>query len=858
VQPELYARRLEPVAAHVSQALGKRVDVDSICAAVGKFLTAQRAVVRARRFPPPSPHSTRPPRPPHAPRTRLPTRAAAGRRACPCRCCATCGPGAGCRSSSSPSPASTPPRPTRRVPSPPPARAHAPQPASRLGALREALSAAGALAPLRFAFAPDLPPAAREAAAAQLARFGGSPAAEAASATHLLSGAEPPALGGPADGEPVSCLDEEAGLVLLHALRAAASADAWLPRAEAPEGARAAQPPPPPPACWTLPLAWLAASAAAGELLPEADWELRAPAAPGGKRARGAAPLAEEAAKRARAAAALPGVAPRRAPEAALADGAIAAASAGDGAAAAAAQGVRLEALSAGQRTQLGVAPPRLPPSGPLPPPRAAGGAAAGLPAFASWFRFDAISELERRGLPEFFRLDGGPKSADSFRRARNAIVTRHRELGGRRLTFSEARAMLPAGDAAALQRLFAFLEHWGVINCGASRGDAAAHAQPPAAAQRAAAQLAAAPPPAAPEALRLLSSAGGARPCHALFEFDPVRSAVAPLGGAAPHGAAAAQRVATLGARPAPACNACGCDLSQRPRQHCVRLPELDLCLEHYTQGRFPAGVSSADFARLEAGAGAPRAQPAAAAAGRWSEGETLLLLEALETRGDDWAAVAQHVGNKSAAQCVAHFLALPIEDRFLDVAEGRPAAALAGGQGPPPQPLPAPPPPQQPPLPFADAGNPLLAQVAFVAAVAGPRVAAAAAQAALAALEAEGAAAAAELSAEAGGLGDEAQRRGAAAGLAAAAVKAKLLADQEERDAQRLVVGLIDSQLRKVELKLRALEELDAALLDGAREVEARRATMAEDSATMAAYRLLSERKAERAAAMAAENPQ
>lgn len=49
------------------------------------------------------------------------------------------------------------------------------------------------------------------------------------------------------------------------------------------------------------------------------------------------------------------------------------------------------------------------------------------------------------------------------------------------------------------------------------------------------------------------------------------------------------------------------------------------------------------------------------------------------------------------------------------------------------------------------------------------------------------------------------------AAAALAAAAVRAKLLAEQEEREIQRLVVGVVDAQMKKIEAKLKYMEELD-----------------------------------------------
>lgn len=59
--------------------------------------------------------------------------------------------------------------------------------------------------------------------------------------------------------------------------------------------------------------------------------------------------------------------------------------------------------------------------------------------------------------------------------------------------------------------------------------------------------------------------------------------------------------------------------------------------------------------------------------------------------------------------------------------------------------------------------------------------------------------------------GVSSSKMRVAAATALSAAAVKAKLLAEQEEREIQRLVVTVVDSQLKKIEAKLKYSEELD-----------------------------------------------
>lgn len=55
----------------------------------------------------------------------------------------------------------------------------------------------------------------------------------------------------------------------------------------------------------------------------------------------------------------------------------------------------------------------------------------------------------------------------------------------------------------------------------------------------------------------------------------------------------------------------------------------------------------------------------------GSWTDQETLLLLEALESFNDSWNDIAEHVGTKSKAQCILHFLRLPVEDGLLEKVE-------------------------------------------------------------------------------------------------------------------------------------------------------------------------------------------
>lgn len=248
--------------------------------------------------------------------------------------------------------------------------------------------------------------------------------------------------------------------------------------------------------------------------------------------------------------------------------------------------------------------------------------------------------------------------------------------------------------------------------------------------------------------------------------------------------------------------------------RYHCTKFPDVDLCPQAFAEGRFPPGCSSKDFIRLTATDVVPDLSSG------WSDQETLLLLEGLELYGDDWAQIAEHVGGRSQLQCIMHLLQLPIEDSLLAPPPSTARAELAGGEdgnGP----LPG-------PLPFAGAANPVTAQLAFLVDMINPQVAAASAKAALETIAQEDANATEGNGAAAadGPLSPGAHLAAASAGLAAGAVKAHYLAEEEEREMQRLVLGACDIQLRRMNAKLMHLEAMDglvkqqAESLPGARQ--------------------------------------
>ena len=189
----------------------------------------------------------------------------------------------------------------------------------------------------------------------------------------------------------------------------------------------------------------------------------------------------------------------------------------------------------------------------------------------------------------------------------------------------------------------------------------------------------------------------------------------------------------------------------------------------------------------------------------------ETLTLLEAIEPHGEDWSSVASRVATKNAEQCVRRFARLP--SRTPSSRRSRKGAVVDATPSETPS-------EETPPR----ASNPVMAVVAFSP----PRRAA----------RRRGGGCVRSRAWPAAGDGGGAEGDGAdaggedlelgpappvtreqavvasAEGLAAAAVHAKLLADRDEHEMEKLAVGVVEMQMRKIELKLRQMEDLDAGL--------------------------------------------
>ncbi|XP_060805963.1 SWI/SNF complex subunit SMARCC2 isoform X2 [Amyelois transitella] len=431
------------------------------------------------------------------------------------------------------------------------------------------------------------------------------------------------------------------------------------------------------------------------------------------------------------------------------------------------------------------------------------------VPSYSAWFDYNSIHTIEKRALPEFFNGKNKSKTPEIYLAYRNFILDTYRLNPTEYLTSTACRRNL-AGDVCAIMRVHGFLEQWGLINYQLE-----AESRP----------TAMGPPPTSHFHV-LSDTPSGLQP---LVARRPENAAVPKIEAGLPNGAEAAPGAAKpeLAALPA----------------------EPGLKLDQY---------------RNAGGRGR-----------EWTEQETLLLLEGLELHRDDWNRVAAHVGTRTQDECILHFLRLPIEEPYLqDSSSGGVLGPLAYQ----PIPFSKTGNPVMSTVAFlASVVDPRIASKAtraamdefsaikdeVPAAMMEAHVKAAAEHGAAAALAATGIAGTAppqekaekkegaevkteamdveesepaqkvkEEPAEPATAANEKEeppadhtdeppatvdaklQSAAAAALAAAAVKAKHLAGVEERKIKSLVALLVETQMKKLEIKLRHFEELEATM--------------------------------------------
>lgn len=273
------------------------------------------------------------------------------------------------------------------------------------------------------------------------------------------------------------------------------------------------------------------------------------------------------------------------------------------------------------------------------------------VPNHCGWFSWTKIHHLEKRMLPTFFNGKVSNRTPDIYLEIRNWIMKKFHVNPNTQIELKDL-SELEVGEMDARQEVMEFLDYWGLINF---------HPFPPADSTTANAVV--------------NEAAKNDSLIEKLYRFEAVESSLPVIhkpslttpslpSGLFPESAAAEDLGIPEGPSVEYHCNSCSGDCS-RKRYHCQKQADFDLCTDCFSNGKFGSGMSSADFILMES------AEAPGLSSGKWTDQETLLLLEALELFKENWSEIAEHVATKTKAQCILHFVQMPIEDSFLDLGD-------------------------------------------------------------------------------------------------------------------------------------------------------------------------------------------
>ncbi|KAI3969244.1 hypothetical protein MKX01_013503 [Papaver californicum] len=498
-------------------------------------------------------------------------------------------------------------------------------------------------------------------------------------------------------------------------------------------------------------------------------------------------------------------------------------------------------------------------------------GRALVVPMHADWFSTNTVHRLERQVVPYFFSGKSGDHTPEKYMDCRNRVVAKYMENPETRLWTGDCQNLVDGIDVHDLNRIVRFLDHWGIINYSAPAPNRDPRIGGPFLREESNGEIHIPSP-----ALRSI---------YSLIHFDKPKSRIRPTDICPMLSYGGGDEVADLDQRIREKLTENHCHYCSQPlpRVYYQSQKESDilLCSDCFHEGRFVVGHSSIDFMKVDSAKALCDLDEDS-----WTDQETLLLLEAVEVYHDNWNDIAEHVGTKSKAQCILHFVRLPMEDGVLENIEV-PSKLVSSNtpnikDGGTPYPrsngdsakLCLQDHDSESRLPFANSRNPVMALVAFLASAVGPRVAAACAHASLAELsKEENQLVASGNKIQTDGSGDristesmwsregghhgsptslshqkenqavhdgsnalssaplstESVKVAAKVGLAAAAMKAKLFADHEEREIQRMAASIINHQLKRLELKLKQFAEVETLLMKEGEQVEKARQRLA-----------------------------
>jgi SWI/SNF related-matrix-associated actin-dependent regulator of chromatin subfamily C len=398
------------------------------------------------------------------------------------------------------------------------------------------------------------------------------------------------------------------------------------------------------------------------------------------------------------------------------------------------------------------------------------------VPMHSSWFDPDEIHDIEKRSLPQLLSTD---EECVLYKKIRNKIFQAFQDEPHTYLSITACRRSVPE-DISVIIKIYTFLEHWGLINykVGIKR-----------------------------EFGTLIKRAGDAGDPRTSRYVAMGESSVQPqisfsVAKSKPDLARdLAKTHSSPGSTPPltqipPVIDCTSCGKRMEVLVDGVYLAERErvvLCSDCYEMGKYPATLSYNSFYLLDSGV----------VRQVWSLEEEMLLLEGIEKYKDDWASVSAYVKTKTIEQCVLHFLKMGIQDPLVEM----------GAMSFP-----------EMKLPFNYSMNPVMTTVAFLASVVHPGVASEAARAAVREIR--------RISEEERRGEKEEWLNGRLNEIAAVALSSCVARAEEQKSLElgkkeRLLEVLIESELKRAEIKVNEFVQLAQTLKKEREDLEKMRET-------------------------------
>ncbi|XP_021775838.1 SWI/SNF complex subunit SWI3A-like isoform X2 [Chenopodium quinoa] len=292
------------------------------------------------------------------------------------------------------------------------------------------------------------------------------------------------------------------------------------------------------------------------------------------------------------------------------------------------------------------------------------------IPSHSFWFSWDSIHDTERIELREFFDGSSFTRTPKIYKEYRDFIICKYREDPSRRLTFTEVRKSL-VGDVCILNKVFNFLDKWGLINFGAPPPPPPTSAVVEGVDEEVKVRVEEGPP----IGVRVVGTPNTLKPLK-----EPLSAPGADGGGGVDNGfklpplASYSVVFEDLEGEKGVACGNCK-EKCESKYYECTK-DKCILCLKCFEKGEYGENKSSDDFKLNDS------IESSVDQGGVWTETETLLLLEAILKHGDDWELVAQNVKTKTKLECISRLIELPFGELMLGSSGKCSARALDAGQ--------------------------------------------------------------------------------------------------------------------------------------------------------------------------------